>query len=35
VGETLDLIERRRLAVPIGVSLEDFVDAGGKARRLP
>jgi hypothetical protein len=31
VDETLDLIERGRLAVPDGVSLEDFVAAGGKA----
>lgn len=31
VDETLDLIERGRLQVPDGVSLEDFVAAGGKA----
>jgi integrase len=30
VDETLDLIERGRLTVPDGVSLEDFVAAGGK-----
>lgn len=30
VDETLDLIERGRLTVPEGVSLEDFVAAGGK-----
>ncbi|HYV39715.1 MAG TPA: tyrosine-type recombinase/integrase [Gemmataceae bacterium] len=30
VDETLDLIERGRLAVPEGVPLEDFVVAGGK-----
>jgi hypothetical protein len=31
VDETLELIERGRLTVPEGVSLEDFVAAGGKA----
>src|SRR5205823_5299850 len=31
VDETLDLLERGRLTVPEGVSLEDFVCAGGKA----
>jgi integrase len=31
VAETLGLIERGRLTVPDGVSLEDFVAAGGKA----
>jgi hypothetical protein len=31
VDETLDLIERGRLAVPDGVQLEEFVAAGGKA----
>jgi integrase len=30
VDETLDLIERGRLAIPDGVALEDFVAAGGK-----
>ena len=30
VDETLDLIERGRLTIPEGVSLEDFVAAGGK-----
>jgi integrase len=30
VDETLDLLERGRLAVPEGVSLEDFVASGGK-----
>src|SRR5262249_60428519 len=30
VDETLQLIERSRLAVPEGVSLEDFVASGGK-----
>ena len=31
VDETLGLVERGRLAVPDGVTLEDFVAAGGKA----
>lgn len=31
VDETLDLIERGRLTIPEGTSLEDFVAAGGKA----
>src|SRR5262245_8673135 len=31
VDETLALIERGRLTVPDGVTLEDFVAAGGKA----
>ena len=31
VDETLDLIERGRLTIPEGVTLEDFVAAGGKA----
>ena len=31
VDETLDLIERGRLQIPEGVSLEEFVSAGGKA----
>ena len=31
VDETLALIERGRLAVPDGITLEDFVAAGGKA----
>ena len=34
VDETLDLIERGRLTVPEGVSLEDFVAAGGKVPTL-
>lgn len=31
VDETLELVERGRLSIPEGVSLEDFVAAGGKA----
>ena len=31
VDETLGLIERGRLTIPEGVTLEDFVAAGGKA----
>jgi len=34
VNETLDLIERGRLTVPEGVSLEGFVAAGGKVPKL-
>jgi integrase len=34
VDETLDLIERGRLSVPEGVTLEAFVAAGGKAPAL-
>lgn len=31
VDETLDLLERGRLSIPDGVSLEEFVAAGGKS----